>query len=307
MTAENKEPMQRSDTQKNGLLAAFGLTIQSELALPEFLAGNGQADVRITFGRVPRQVPQAAERTPWYEAAKGKFLLRVDGVAKYYAENGDSILIEPLIDASDERIRMLLLNSVFPRLLLQRGCLVLHGAAVVLNGRAIAILGHTASGKSSLAFTLYRRGYEILSDEVCALRVLDGKAFVLPETPWLKVWKDSLSKAGPESDAFKPVRQGLEKYAVPVYDRFRKEAVELAGIVLLENHNLDGLDFEPIRGGNKLKNLAAHASFLDLEQNRVQSFQRLITAAKARIMKLYFNERLYPLEKMADNLEKEWR
>ncbi|MBP7175562.1 MAG: hypothetical protein KBA53_04990 [Thermoclostridium sp.] len=303
---ESREPAGCLETQKNGLVTAFGLTLRSELALPELLAGNGQADAEIAFGRVPREIPQAAERTPWYEAAKGKFLHRVDGVAKYYAENGESILIEPLIDVSDQRIRLFLLNSVFPRLLQQRGCLVLHGAVAVLKGRAVAILGHTASGKSSLAFTLYRRGYEILSDEICALRYLDGKVFTLPETPWLKVWKDSLSKVGLGTDAYKPVRQGLEKYAVPVHDRFINETVELAGIVLLENHNRDGLDFEPILGANRLAKLAVHAPFPDMEKSRVQGFQRLTTAAKSRIMKLSFNERLYPLEKMADHLEKEW-
>ncbi len=105
------------------MYTAFGLNIQSEIELPELLASQGLADIIIALGSVPEHINNSSETTPWYEIGMGQFLLRVDGISKYYVTDGKHIILEPHLDD----IRVFLVNTVLAVLLLQRNCIVLHG------------------------------------------------------------------------------------------------------------------------------------------------------------------------------------
>ena len=50
------------------------------------------------------------------------------------------------------------------------GGLLLHAAAVALNGRGVVLPGKTGSGKTTLTAHLVRRGYQYLTDELVFLR-----------------------------------------------------------------------------------------------------------------------------------------
>src|SRR5687767_3128446 len=54
-------------------------------------------------------------------------------------------------------------------LLSTRGTPMLHGAAVAFDGRAIAILGDSGQGKSTLAAALLRSGAQLLSEDLLVL------------------------------------------------------------------------------------------------------------------------------------------
>jgi hypothetical protein len=50
-----------------------------------------------------------------------------------------------------------------------RGTPCLHASAVVIDGRAVAFLGHSGAGKSTMAAAFVRRGFAALTDDVLAL------------------------------------------------------------------------------------------------------------------------------------------
>ncbi len=50
-----------------------------------------------------------------------------------------------------------------------RGTPCLHASAVVIDGRAVAFLGHSGAGKSTTAAAFVRRGFTALTDDVLAL------------------------------------------------------------------------------------------------------------------------------------------
>lgn len=54
-------------------------------------------------------------------------------------------------------------------LLYQRGHLVLHASAVLFNSSAVAFMGETNTGKSSLTALFNSDGCGVLSDDVTAL------------------------------------------------------------------------------------------------------------------------------------------
>jgi hypothetical protein len=63
-------------------------------------------------------------------------------------------------------------------LLHRRGVLCLHGSALSISGRTIALLGESGAGKSTAAAALVRGGAVLISDDVVALRQ-EGGGFVV--------------------------------------------------------------------------------------------------------------------------------
>jgi len=295
-------------TKTKKMYTAFGLHIESELELPELITSNGQADGTIVLGEVPEQLEESVKKTPWYEITAGKFLLTVDGIAKYYVENGEQIFIKPDLDAKMDDIRVFLLNSIFPVFLQQRGFLVLHGSAAVIDGKGTAFIGGTAVGKTAIAFNLYNRGHQIVTDEVCAVGMKNGKAVILPGIPQLNVWHDTLQAVGKDTGSCRSIRQGLMKYAFSTIDRYDNESVELSNIVLLKNHNRDDVIIEAIKGGKKLENLIRNIHFIETVANQSEHFKICAAAAAAaNMIQITFDNRTHSFEEVTDSILEEIR
>jgi hypothetical protein len=281
--------------------SVFGLVIESELELTELLPATGQADVQIMVGKAPDRLGNPQVKTPWYEAAPGRFLLRVEGSAKYYVENGELIIIEPHPAAQPEAIRVFLLHTVLAALLQQRDYLVVHGAAAVVDGKAVVLVGNSSVGKTAIALTLFDRGYEILGDEIGAITLQDGKPVVVPGIPQLNVWRDTLKRADHAVERYQPIRQGIEKYAVPIRERFGKAPVGLENIVLLRQHNLATTEREPLKGAAGFEQMLRNAYFVETVANQARHF--MIGAAimqNTHLRRVTFNDQPYQVDKVTD-------
>ena len=96
--------------------------------------------------------------------------------------DGRSLLSSPeeLPDAAWQR---LLIAQVLPFAALLQGLEVFHASAVVINGKAIALLGPSGSGKTSLALELCSRSASFLADDVLAIDAQDQVLLAHPGTP----------------------------------------------------------------------------------------------------------------------------
>lgn len=289
----------------NKLFTAFGLIIESEIELPELITAKGQAKAAIVWGQVPDQLKTPVEKTPWFEVEAGKFLLTVEGIAKYYVENGNLIVIEPHKDANLEDVRVFLLNTALAALLKQKGYLVVHGAAAVVKGKAVAFVGPSGAGKTSIALNLLDRGYKLLTDEICAIKIQNGKPVIFPSMPQLNVWRDTLLAEGKDVNSCRPIRQGLAKYAVPIENQFAEEAMELSSIVLLTHHNQETILCEAVKGGEKLKRLVMNSYFAETVVDKTQHFKTCAAALKAYILQVTYNQHPYQVGKITDYILKE--
>jgi hypothetical protein len=120
-------------------------------------------------------------------------------------------------------------------LLHQRGYMVLHASAVEVGNKAVAFLGPKGRGKSSIAATLYTRGHRLITDDVLAVRVEDGKATVLPAFPHVKLWRgvaEALLDDAHQRD-ISPLYEGIDKGFCMVGDLFVEEPIELHQIYVL--------------------------------------------------------------------------
>jgi hypothetical protein len=176
----------------------------SELALPELPQGSAGpeqpsegASVSIRIGTPPDEV----DRTPFhisspvYDANEREFLLRVEGIGRFYARDGCEVLLEPSPGAPELDIRTYLLASIFAALCHQRGFLPLHASAVATRAGVVAFAGPSGAGKSSLAAHLHRRGYRVVADDICLIDPGGPvERRVIPVAPWLKLWQETLEE-----------------------------------------------------------------------------------------------------------------
>ncbi|HWR12086.1 MAG TPA: hypothetical protein VN445_09695 [Rectinemataceae bacterium] len=285
--------------------AVFGLTVESEIELPGLIASQDMPEGHIVFGKVPEHLDMIVEKTPWFEVAPRRLLLRIDKIARYYVEDGKYIVIEPCQNAQAEDIAVFLLDTVFAALLQQRGFFALHGSAVVVEGKAVILLGASSVGKTTIALALHDRGCPLLADEVCAIGMRDGNAVVFPGVPQLNIWEDTLLAAGKDVSGYRPIRQGLGKYVFRVEDRFCEEAVGLTNIVLLKGHNREAFEVETIRGGAKFESLLKNAFFAETAADRSRLFGLCAAASASRVVQVTFNNRTHDLDSAADFILKE--
>ncbi|MFO0982777.1 MAG: hypothetical protein U1E76_13775 [Planctomycetota bacterium] len=147
---------------------SFGLTLGSEIELPELEPGSGRADAVIRRGAVTR--PDRLPRDgPCFHAAPGDACLFLPDVGDFQVREGREIVVAPSATTPVELLRIVLLGSIMALLLQQRGRLVLHASAVARGHAAVGFLGRSGSGKSTLAAACLSLGAGLVTDDVLAL------------------------------------------------------------------------------------------------------------------------------------------
>jgi energy-coupling factor transporter ATP-binding protein EcfA2 len=131
---------------------------------------------------------------PWLSVAAQpeSYLLRFHGLAEFCIRSNGWIECQPHPGTPCETINHLLLDHVLPRVLAQRGRVVLHGGAVQTARGAIAILGESGWGKSTLVAALAQAGCRLLTDDCLVLDEDNGQFYGLPSYPTLRLWSDSV-------------------------------------------------------------------------------------------------------------------
>ena len=217
------------------LYDAYGLTIDSTICCPELPLGRAPGDVYFRSGNVPPSIGAASQPALPYEATPGRFLLRIDGVARYLVARGERIEVENAPGAEQERVRLYLLGLASGVLLLQRGTLALHGSAIETPRGAIILTAPSRSGKSTLARAFMARGYRALSDDICAISFdPDGRPLVAPGYPQMKLWADAVALLEGGTESLQKVSGDRDKYIVPLANGFCPTAAPLHAVYVLE-------------------------------------------------------------------------
>jgi hypothetical protein len=218
---------------------AYGLNIASDLECPELVPGNGASpDLRVRYGNVPERQDVPATSGAFFQATPQQFLLTIDRIARYAINNGDEIVIDRAPQATDGDVRVFLLGSAIGALLHQRGLLPLHASAIETRLGAVAFMGQVGLGKSTLAAAFHRRGYRVLTDDVCAVSLdADGKPLVTPAYPQLNLWADALEQIGETKENLPLTRLVNAKYGRSVSDGYTTNPVPLCAVYELRTHD----------------------------------------------------------------------
>ncbi len=157
----------------------------------------------------------------------------IPGLLRFLVEDGRRVVVEAYPGADPAEFQPFLLGTGLALLCYQRGLIPLHGCAVSKKGVAIAVLGHSASGKSTLAAALLNRSYRLITDGILVFDPVSG--LVLPTYPVLKLWKDSAVRLGVSTQDLPRVRKGLEKFSLQLPEVYQAEPVTIKAIVLLKS------------------------------------------------------------------------
>ncbi len=222
---------------------AYTLSIASEIALPELAAG-GEAtpDARGEAARgqaaaVTIRSSSSAEDVPPPEACNWGSLLvdRVPEALSYFAvREGREMIVDPEAGIEAGKVRALVLGMLMGALLRQRGYLTLHAACVARGGRAVAFVGDTGWGKSTLADLFHRHGYAVLNDDVLAIDTAGEVVTALPGYPQIKLRPNPNAEAGRDFEALAPLYEGSLRRVLQAHRRFPRAPLPLAKVYLLE-------------------------------------------------------------------------
>lgn len=95
--------------------------------------------------------------------------------------------------------------------------MVLHGSAVLVNGKAVVFSGDSGAGKSTLAANMVDRGYQLITDDVVAIRADEnGQLLIEPGPSRVKLWSDALTQVKKSSNGLQKVINKENKYELPI-------------------------------------------------------------------------------------------
>ncbi len=201
--------------------ACFDFILRSQISLPELPQRQGAMDgvpiVEIALSQFSDLRGPPVATVPELRVVADTATLSVPGVARYLIRGGAEILVDPVADASPRMVRLFLLGSALGILGLQRGLLLLHANAVVIDGGGYAFGGPSGAGKSTLAAHFQRVGHTVLCDDVCAVTFdAAGDPWAWPGLPRIKLWGDAAKRFGHDPATLDQVLDGTDKYQIPL-------------------------------------------------------------------------------------------
>jgi hypothetical protein len=232
---------------------AYGLAIVSDVEIPELtplrdLRDMGRNRVNLGIHGSPRVIEEPAQwlnvaangaGAPWLSTAKidGGYLLRFPKLADFVIDaTGHNIACTGAADLVNVvTLRHLAIDHVMPRVLNLLGIDSLHATAVASPVGAIAFVGDTGSGKSTLSASFHLAGFESFCDDCLVLREESGRIMATPAYPGVRLWDDSFKALMSDADPGAPVAQYTRKTRLlGDASGFRADTLPLARIYLLQ-------------------------------------------------------------------------
>ncbi|MGH2940410.1 MAG: hypothetical protein ACRDPE_20070 [Solirubrobacterales bacterium] len=279
---------------------AFGLDVWADRQLDFLHGGEAEATGRrldlLTRATPPELAwPASATLISDERDPKGAVVFQIESAAVGYrisgpyfgsavvARDGATIAGRPGVGGVTAWQR-LLIAQVLPFAAVLRGLEVLHAGAVALDGGAVAIVGRSGAGKTSLAVALSRGRGAFLADDVLALERRDGVLLAHPGPPVAGVARpeaERLRRLG-RFDAGAILAEDEREAMMAVAPR--PAPTPLRAILVLDRRP-DGPGaprFEAVVGGQEL--LAATFNLLLLDPERLEGLLDVCALAAAGLV-----------------------
>ena len=193
----------------------YGLDVESDLALPELRSRtaprNHHSPVKLFLRDATAHCPieigadrstliySSAQdltnpfRIDYFHAPRCYRFLYGNGIAFAFDQDGRNIwgIWPPRLSLKNAMVY--LFGPVFAFVLHLRGFTCFHASAALIGGSAVAFVGLSGTGKSTIVGALARGGYPILGDDTAVLEEISEEFCIRPTYPHLRLWPDSAS------------------------------------------------------------------------------------------------------------------
>ena len=234
----------------NGIHAyrVYGISLRSEipLGLPECSSADGDVFVRLQraewFERAIAGAPLNQAAHGWYEFADcpdGSVFVRWPGLFEFLVSpDGRTIACHPLERSRPESFETYLLGQVLSCALVRQHHEPLHATSVVVNGGAVAFLGVSGQGKSTLAAAFLGAGYRLLTDDLLLIRDIGGILCGFPGPPRIKLFPEVAQRFLPAEALLAPMNPESNKQIIAL----PSSAAYAAPVPIHALFVLDGMD-----------------------------------------------------------------
>lgn len=213
----------------------YGLRINSRIALTELPPppqADGAPDVRVTLGDLS-SFNYDREQTTVLAARRNELAKNWARVGVFAARGGCEIVVDPDPRAQIASLSPFVTGPMMACLLHQRGFLVLHASAVLLQNKGIGFLADSGEGKSTLAAFLAVRGAALAADDVVPIRFTAAGAETVPGYPQIRLWTDSLDSIGVDYAGLSKVNEFIDKRFLPAERENRPETIKLRALYVI--------------------------------------------------------------------------
>jgi hypothetical protein len=129
--------------------------------------------------------------TEFYRSGKG-YLLRFPELADFeISADGTVVIAHPVSGIDEATIEHLYINQLVPLALSRQGRPAYHASVVTVPGGAVAFLGKTGMGKSTLAASFSLNEAAFLTDDALLVEESDSGCRAMPSHASLRLWDDS--------------------------------------------------------------------------------------------------------------------
>jgi len=265
----------------------YGLHIQSDIEIEAFqeveqFASNDEI-YRIESAEVNFKGYKFIDDFVIREQTNHGFLYVIkDVVAFLITENRMKVF--PLID-NRKVWQSYLIGGAMSIILVQMGCFLLHGSAVQSNESAYLFLGLSGVGKSSLAAGLDQLGFNIITDDICAISKSDKDLYISAGTKQVRLLKDAVKLLNIKNvlPLDHPTAQPKFGYNFPRKPtEYKTKVVKIVELVVDEKME-EEIEMERIDSFGKIKLLKANFYKEDLAKTlkaHALNFQFMMLSAK---------------------------
>ena len=211
--------------------------------------------------------PDGTLWTQFYHTNSG-FLLRFPNLADFaVSADGCSVCCWPVPGVSEHTVQHLYLNQVLPLALSRQFKLVLHASAVEIDNFAVAFLGVSGQGKSTLAASFSTGGCRFLTDDGLQLEKGEDGYLIQPSHPSIRLWDDSRLALMPDTAQTAPPVDFTPKSRFLADDEvaYCDEARPLRCMYFLGTGDTDAVSIEPVSGRDAMVEMVRHSFLLDIE------------------------------------------
>lgn len=246
-TEDDRARPDRHPSREQHFYKAYGLTIRSDVRLPELEPATPAAtDVVIRVAPIDMPKP-STEAGSVFHFEPSRQYLAWHAVGAFLISDACRIDIEPAPGVDDALLAFPLLGPVLALLLHQRGLLVLHASAIAVGGKSAIFMGDKGAGKSTTASAMIRAGHELLTDDVVALDLTNPhQPMIVPGFPQIKLAADAAAAISLGQAEVRPqVHPAIDKAQHRLHGGFSGSTVPATRVYVLERGQRAGITALP--------------------------------------------------------------